>query len=355
MDRISQIKDDFKALGIDSFLVKNLSNIRYLCGFSGSAGALLLTKDKDYFISDFRYKTQSKTEVYDDFEIIIYKQNSYGYIADIIKKHNLKKIGFESNFLTVNDAEHFKKEFTSVKFVPVNSAIEKYTSQKNEKEIELTKKAVEITDRVFSKILSIIKPGMTENDISAEISFYHKKYGASGDSFDPIVASGERSAFPHGRPTNKKIANNELVTLDFGCVVEGMKSDMTRTIAFGKIPAECKKIYNIVLEAQIRAVDAVRAGITVKKLDSYARGYIKSKGYGNNFGHGLGHGLGYDIHEGPSINPRTDYKLLVNNIVTIEPGIYVEGLGGVRIEDDVIVKEKGCEILNISPKELIIL
>lgn len=355
MDRLSSIKSNLKELGIDSFLVKNLSNIRYLSGFSGSAGALLLTKNKDYFISDFRYKTQSKMEVYDNFNIIIYKQHSYGYIGELAKKHGLKKMGFESNFLTVNDAQSIKKEFPLVKFIGINALVEKFTSQKNEREIELTKKAVEITDKVFSKILSIIKPGMAENDISAEISYYHKKYGASGDSFDPIVASGERSAFPHARPTSKKIQNNELVTLDFGCTVEGMKSDMTRTIAFGKIPAECKKIYNIVLEAQQRALDNVRAGISVKKLDSYARGYIKSKGYGNNFGHGLGHGLGYDIHEGPAINPRTEYKLLVNNIVTIEPGIYVEGLGGVRIEDDVVVKENGCEILNISPKELITL
>jgi Xaa-Pro aminopeptidase len=245
MDRIAAVKSNFKSLGIDALLVKNLSNIRYLSGFSGSAGALLLTKDKDYFISDFRYKTQSKMEVYDNFEIIIYKQNSYGYIGDLVKKnskkHDIKKIGFESNFLTVNDADSLRKEFPAVKFIGVNSLIEKYTSQKNEREIELTKKAVEITDRVFSKILTIIKPGMTENDISAEISFYHKKYGASGDSFDPIVASGERSAFPHARPTSKKIANNELVTLDFGCVVEGMKSDMTRTIAFGKIPCRVQK------------------------------------------------------------------------------------------------------------------
>jgi len=355
MDRISQIKSNFKALGIDSLLVKNLSNIRYLSGFSGSAAALVLTKDKDYFISDFRYKTQSKQEVYDNFDIVIYKQNSYGFIGDIVEKHGLKKMGYESNFLTVKDADGLKKEFSNVKFVPVNSLIEKYTSQKNEKEIALTKKAVEITDRVFSKLLTIIKPGLTENDISAEISYWHKKYGASGDSFDPIVAAGERSAFPHARPTNRKIGNNELVKLDFGCIVEGMKSDMTRTIAIGKIPAECKKIYGIVKEAQQRALDTVKAGVSVKKVDAAARGFITKKGYGKNFGHGLGHGLGYDIHEGPSLNPRTDYKLLVNNIVTIEPGIYIEGLGGVRIEDDVIVKDGGCEILNISPKELITL
>ncbi len=264
-------------------------------------------------------------------------------------------MGYESNFLTVKDAEGLKKEFSNVKFAPVNSLVEKYTAQKTEREIELTKKAVEITDKVFAKLLTIIKPGLTENDISAEISYWHKKYGASGDSFDPIVAAGERSAYPHARPTQRKIGNNELVKLDFGCIVEGMKSDLTRTIAIGKIPAECKKIYGIVKEAQQRALNTVKAGVPVKKVDAAARKFITEKGYGKNFGHGLGHGLGYDIHEGPSLNPRTDYKLLVNNIVTIEPGIYIEGLGGVRIEDDVVVKKEGCEILNISPKDLITL
>lgn len=353
MNRIGQIKNRFSELNIDSFLIKNLPNIRYIAGFSGSAGNVLIADKKNYFITDFRYKTQSKTEVYSDFEIIIYTQNSMSFLKELILKENLKRIGFESNFVTVNDASALKAEFPEVAFIPVDSLVESVVIVKNGNEIELTKKAVEITDKTFSKLLEIIKPGMTEREVAAEISYYQKKFGADGDSFDCIVASGERSAFPHARPTDRKIGNNELLKLDFGCTVQGMKSDMTRTIAIGKISDECRKIYDIVKEAQQRALDNVRAGISCKELDSFARNFIKENGYGENFGHGLGHGLGYDIHERPSVNERTDYILEVNNIITIEPGIYFEGIGGVRIEDDVVVKENGCEILNKSPKELI--
>jgi len=353
MSRIEKIKSNFKEFGIDSFLIKNLPNIRYISGFSGSAANIILTKDKNYFITDFRYKTQSKTEVYEDFEVIIYVQNSMMFLKELIEKESLKKIGFESNFVNYNDTLELKKNFPEVEFIEIDSLIEKIISIKNETEIELTKKAVDISDKTFSELLKIIKPGMTEREVSAEISYLQKKFGADGDSFDAIVASGERSAFPHARPTDKIICNNELLKLDFGCTVQGMKSDITRTIAIGNVSDECKKIYAIVREAQEIALNKVRAGISVKELDASARDFIKEKGYGENFGHGLGHGLGYDIHEKPSINERTDFILEKNNIITIEPGIYIEGLGGVRIEDDVVVKENGCEILNKSTKEFI--
>ena len=353
MSRLETIKEQFNDLKIDSFLIKNLANIRYLTGFSGSAGNVLITKDKNYFISDFRYKTQSAKEVDKNFEIIIYVQNSLSFLKDLIEKHDLKKIGFESNFMTFNDVLGLKEEFKNTEFIPVDSLVEKIVMVKNEKEILATRKAVEITDRTFSDLLKIIKPGITEREVSAHISYLQKMYGADGDSFDAIVASGERGAFPHARPTDKKIATGELVTLDFGCTVEGMKSDMTRTIAIGEISDECKNIYSIVKEAQQKALEKVKAGMSTKEIDSVARDFIREKGFGNNFGHGLGHGVGYDIHEKPALNERTDYILQINNIITIEPGIYVEGTGGVRIEDDVIVTEEGCEILNSSPKELI--
>lgn len=353
MNRIEKIISQFTSLDIDSFLVKNLPNIRYISGFSGSAANILLTREKNYFISDFRYKTQSSAEVNSDFEIIIYAQNSMMFLKDLISKHNLKRIGFESNFMTYADAENFKQDFKELEIFPVNSLIENIIIIKNEYEIGLTKKAAEITDKTFSELLKIIKTGMTEREVSANISYLQKMYGADGDSFDPIVASGERSAFPHARPTDRKIRNNELLKLDFGCTYNGMKSDMTRTIAVGNISEECKKIYSIVKEAQQLALDKAKAGVSTKELDSYARNFIKEKGYGNNFGHGLGHGLGYDIHEKPALNERTDYILEENNIITIEPGIYIEGLGGVRIEDDIVIKENGCEILNKSTKELI--
>lgn len=354
MNRLEKIKNQFSDLKIDSFIVKNLANIRYISGFSGSAANILITKEANHFITDFRYKSQSSEEVGSDFAILVYLQNSMLFLKDMIHKHNLKRIGFESNFLTYNETENLRKEFSEVEFVPVDSLIENIIICKNENEIELTKKAVEITDRTFTELLNIIKPGMTEKEVSAHISYLQKSFGADGDSFDSIVASGVRSAFPHARPTDKKIQSGELLKLDFGSTYEGMKSDMTRTIAISRISEECKNIYAIVKEAQQRALDTVKAGINTKVLDASARDFIKEKGFGNNFGHGLGHGLGYDIHEKPSVNERSDYILEVNNIITIEPGIYVEGLGGVRIEDDVIVKEYGCEILNKSSKELIV-
>lgn len=353
MNRIEEIKNKFSELGIDSFLVKKMPNIRYISGFSGSAGNILITKDKNYFITDFRYKTQSGMEVSKDFEVIIYIQNSMAFMTNLIKTHNLKKIGFESDFVTFNDAQKLISDFPEAEFIPVSNLLVSIVSVKNEYEIELTKKAVEITDKTFSELLNIIKPGMTEREVSAEISYLQKKFGADGDSFDCIVASGERSAFPHARPTDKKIENGDLLKLDFGCIVNGMKSDMTRTIGIGKVSDECLNIYAIVKEAQQRALNNVKAGISVKELDSYARDFIKENGYEKNFGHGLGHGVGYDIHEQPAINERTDFILQENNIVTIEPGIYVEGLGGVRIEDDVVVKKNGCEILNKSSKDFI--
>lgn len=353
MSRTDKILNRFNELGIDSFIVKNLPNIRYISGFSGSAGSILLTKDKLYFITDFRYKTQSSVEVYKDFEVIISVQNSMIFLKELIEKHGLKRIGFESNFLTYDETENLKKDYKETEFVPVPDLFDKITSVKNQEEIDLTKKAVEITDKTFTELLKIIKPGMTEREVSAEISYLQKKFGADGDSFDCIVAAGERSAFPHARPTDRKIGNNELLKLDFGCTVKGMKSDMTRTIAIGEVNDECKKIYAIVKEAQQRALDNVKAGISGRELDAFARNFIKEKGYGNNFGHGLGHGLGYDIHEKPAMNERSDFILEENNIITIEPGIYIEGLGGVRIEDDVIVKKDGCEILNTSTKEFI--
>ncbi|HMS66262.1 MAG TPA: Xaa-Pro peptidase family protein [Ignavibacteria bacterium] len=242
MNRIEKIKSRFAELGIDSFLIKKLPNIRYISGFSGSAGNILITKDKNYFVTDFRYKTQSGLEVNKGFEIIIYIQNSMAFMKDLIKENGLKKIGFESNFVTFNDAEKLDKDFPEVDFVSVNALLENIVSVKNDNEIELTKKAVEITDKTFSELLRIIKPGMTEREVSAEISYLQKKFGADGDSFDAIVASGERSAFPHARPSDKKITNNELLKLDFGCTVQGMKSDMTRTIGIGKVSDECLKI-----------------------------------------------------------------------------------------------------------------
>ncbi|CAN5582512.1 Xaa-Pro dipeptidase [soil metagenome] len=355
MGRVQQIISKFSGYNIDALLITSLSNIRYLTNFSGSAASVLVTKNKSYFITDFRYLTQSKEEVFKEFEVVIFAQGSLDWISEIAKKEDLKNIGFESHILSFSAANSLKEKFNDLEFLPVNALVEPIVYVKCEYEIEMTKKAVEITDKTFETILGMIKPGMTENELAAEITYIQRKLGAETNAFEPIVASGVRSAFPHARPTDKKIEKGEFLKLDFGCVYRGLRSDMTRTIGIGSLNAESKKIYSIVKEAQQRALDAVKAGESTKHIDSAARDYITENGYGDKFGHGLGHGLGYDIHETPSLNQRIDFILEENNIVTIEPGIYVEGLGGVRIEDDVVVKKEGCEILNTSPKELIIL
>ena len=353
MPRIDKLRSLMNELSLDGFLITHIPNIRYLSNFSGSSGVILITGTKNYFITDFRYKGQSRNEI-TGFDIRINSvQNAE--LKKIIENDGLKTIGFESNRMTYGGYDNNRNHYPQVKFVPLTEAVEKLTMQKTPEEIEKIRKATVITDKTFQKILDFIKPGMKELDISAEITYTQKKLGALKDSFEPIVASGWRSSLPHGVATNKVIENGDIVTLDFGCVYEGFCSDMTRTISVGNPPGELKKIYGIVYDAQTRVIEKANCRIRSKELDSIARDYITQKGFGENFGHGLGHGLGIEVHEMPSLNQRTDSELLENAVITIEPGIYVENLGGVRIEDDILLKQDGCEVLNTSPKELIVL
>jgi len=353
MKRIEQIKALLEEKSVDAILITHLPNIRYLSGFSGSAASVLITKSKNFFITDFRYKDQSHKEV-NGFQIYInYNQNDE--LKNILESEGIKAAGFEANHLSYGSYDNYSNTFPAVKFVPLTDAIEKLTMKKTDDELAKLQKAVDITDKVFSKMLEFIKPGMRELDVSAEITYTHKKLGALKDSFEPIVASGWRAALPHGIASNKIIESGDILTLDFGCVYEGFCSDMTRTISIGKPPDEIKKIYQVVLDAQLKAVDGAKAGISSKSVDSIARDYITSKGYGENFGHGLGHGLGIEVHEMPGLSQRMDITLVENSVVTIEPGIYIEKLGGVRIEDDVILKSNKCTVMNKSPKELIII
>ncbi len=355
MSRLSKVRESFKANKIDSFLVTNLTSIKYLTGFMGSAAVALITKDKNYFITDFRYKTVVKSEVNSDFEIIIGKQSSYEFLKSIIKKNKLKKIGFEANTLNFNAYRTLKKSY-EVKWVPLSGLVEEISAIKTAEELDYIRKAVDISDKAFHHILAAIKAGKTtEKELAADITYFQMKLGGEKNAFDPIVASGENSALPHAHPTDRVIQSGDLLTLDYGTVYRGFNSDMTRTIAIGEISEEKRKIYEVVLEAQLTALGNIKAGASCRKVDGSARDLIKDYGFGEYFGHGLGHGLGYEVHESPRLNQVYKGKLKVNNVVTVEPGIYIEGLGGVRIEDDVVVTEEGCEILNKTTKELIIL
>lgn len=353
MSRIEKIKAILTELDLDAFYITHIPNIRYLSGFSGSSAYLIITKNKNYFFTDFRYKEQSKSQV-KECEIIV-NFSPAEEIKNVINKNGYKNIAFESTHLTVHQLDQMKESYPGITFTAVPERIEKLTMIKTPEEIEKIRQACEITDKVFSKLLDLIKPGMKENDVSAEISYWHKKYGADKDSFDPIVASGWRGALPHGMASDKIIESGEMVTLDFGCIYDGFCSDMTRTISVGKPSDEMKKIYDVVLESQIRAVNAAKEGINTKELDNISRDYINHNGYEGKFGHGLGHGLGIEVHEMPSVSQRMDINVPAGVVFTIEPGIYVEGLGGVRIEDDVLTKAGGCDVFNKSPKELIII
>jgi Xaa-Pro aminopeptidase len=352
--RLRKLRDQFAQIGVDSFLVTFQPHLRYLSGFSGSAGAGLVSADSAVLLTDGRYADQVRGEVA-GWKVAVCRD---GFLDELGRRRLLwpgERVGFDGNTVTYAQYRLFKKTFPGVTFRPRVDCVEKIAVVKDEEEIANIRKAVSITDRVFSDVLGLIRPGIRELDIAAEISYRHLKYGAEGDAFETIVASGERGALPHGRASMKKIARREMVTLDFGCVVLGYHSDMTRTVAVGRPVPEAAKIYRTVLDAQSRAVEAAKGGIRTGDLDAVARSAIRKEGYDRYFRHSLGHGLGLQIHEPPRISVLSKSVLQPGNVVTIEPGIYVAGLGGVRIEDDVVIRADGCEVLNRSAKELIVL
>ncbi len=351
--RLQEVRKHLETSRMDALLVSHLPHVRYLTGFSGSNGLCVVTLSKQYFLTDNRYREQSKTEI-DGFEIIVTSDTLLKAARKRGMINGKKNVGFESQYLSVSMFENLKKLFPSASFVSKRSVIETIAAVKEESEIEAMKQAAAITDKVFKKVLLALKPGVRELDIAAEISYWHQRMGADGDAFESIVASGPRGALPHGRATEKKIRPGEFVTLDFGCKYKGYNSDLTRTVVVGKPTERGRRIYRIVLEAQCKAIEATRPGIPARNLDRVARNHIRQNGFGKYFSHSLGHGLGIEIHEPLRLSVKSKDVLNVGNVFTIEPGIYVKGFGGVRIEDDVVVRDSGCEVITKSPKELII-
>lgn len=345
-----------KRKNIEAILITDYYNLRYLTGFTGSNGMALFTEKNQYFFTDFRYYEQADKEVKPNgFNIIKSKGKIEDDVYNILSTEKIKKIGIEDKNITLDKYNKFKNIFKNIEFYMLEDEVQKLRVIKKENEILNIKKAVEIVDNSFTEILNYIKEGVTEKELANTLEYIMKKNGADEKSFDTIVASGVRSAMPHARASDKIIEKNRFLLFDFGAYYNGYVSDMTRTVFFGKnIDEKHKKIYEIVKEAQELGLKSAKAGITTKELDGIVRDFIKSKGYGDNFGHGLGHGIGLEIHELPTVSYRTDTKLCENMVCTIEPGIYIEGFGGVRIEDDVIIKKDGCEILNKTKKDLIL-
>jgi len=352
--RLHEVRRHLDVSRLDALLVSHNPHVRYLTGFSGSNGLVVITRQHQHFLTDPRYRSQSRAEI-EGYDIHV---SSIGLLEEVGKLklvRRAKRVGFESTHTTVDAHKKMKDLLAASILVATKSFVERIAAVKDENEIGNIRGAIEATEKVFQKLLHLLKPGMTEQDVAAEIGYWHRRFGAEGDAFEPIVVSGIRGALPHGRASAKKIKRGEMVTLDFGCVLHGYCSDLTRTVAVGRPSPRAKKIYQIVLEAQTKAIDAVRPGAKASVLDQIARNVISRKGFGKYFSHSLGHGLGIEIHEELRLSAQSKETLKVGNVVTIEPGIYVPGFGGVRIEDDIVLREGGCEVLTSAPKELIIL
>jgi Xaa-Pro aminopeptidase len=352
--RLRALRAELIRSRLDALIVTHLPHVRYLSGFSGSNALCVITKTDQSFLSDGRYRVQAKDEVR-GFRIVIAQGRLFDVAAERALLPKKGRVGFASQHLTVAELRHLKKLFRHARFVPADGIVDRLAAVKRQDEIGLITQAVKITDEVFGKILKILKPGVTELDVAAEIGYLHRTLGAEADAFEPIVASGKRGALPHARASQKKIKNGELVTIDMGCRFRGYHSDLTRTVAVGKPSSRARKIYQIVLDAQRLALDAAGSGMSGRALDAVARTYIKKKGFGKYFSHSLGHGLGLRVHELPRLSKLSVDRLVAGNVVTIEPGIYIPGFGGVRIEDDVVIREGYAVVLNKAPKELIIL
>jgi len=353
MERVENVQKQLTEHGLDALLVTNMYNVRYLANFTGTTGLVVITKDNAYFVTDFRY-TEQATEQAKGFDIVENEGPIYDEVATIVESNDIKKLGFEEEDITFATYETIN-DLIDADLTPVSGIVETLREVKSEAEIEIIQQAVDIAEKGYDYILGFIKPGMTEIEVANELDFYMRKHGAAGVSFDTIVASGLRSAMPHGVASNKEIEEGDMITIDFGCYYKGYVSDMTRTFAVGDPGEELKKIYNIVFEANKRVTAAVKAGMTGVEVDAVARDYITEQGYGEAFGHTTGHGIGLEIHEGPALSYRNEKELVENNVITNEPGIYIPGLGGVRIEDDLVVKADGNINLNSSAKELVIL
>jgi len=335
--------------GLDAFLITNMKNIRYLTGFTGSSGFAIITRDRGLFFTDFRYQEQSKKEI-KDFEIAIEKGKRIKLIRSFVKKLGIKKLGFEKS-ISYEFYELLKG--VPAALLPQKNLVEDMRKIKSEEEIGSIKEAVRRAEGAFLKIKPRIKPGAKEREIALRLEEQLKKAGCGNIPFDIIVASGKNSSMPHARPTEKKIEKGDFVIIDWGGEANGYCSDMARTLLMNCKDLDKKiRVYNTVNYARQKAIKSIREGLKTQETDSTARNAIKKAGYGEFFGHGTGHGVGLDVHEYPHVSWNKGEKIRNNMVFTVEPGIYIPELGGVRIEDMVLVRNGKAELLTGLSREL---
>ncbi len=348
--RLRTLSTALPKLQVDYLLITHLPNIRYLCGFTGSAGALLVGGPEPVFFTDGRYTAQANEEVKGARIVVEAKSPVVSAGQWLAKKRG--RIGIEGDHMTVA-AEARLRSLLSRRPQPVSGAVERQRMVKDASEINLLRKAVNLGSSLFAPMLKTIRPGVAEATVAAKLQYAARSAGAEGMSFDTIVAAGARSALPHGRASSAPIPRKGLVVLDYGVILSGYCSDMTRTVAVGRLSAKERVWYQAVLESQLAGIAAVRAGVTAGEVDKAARKVLKKSGLGKYFTHSTGHGVGLEIHEPPRLAAGEETVLELGMVITIEPGVYLPGEGGVRIEDMILVTKTGCEILTPTTKELI--
>lgn len=355
MNNISRIQEQLKKQALDAVLITDEKNQRYAADFAFSDGAILVCAAGAWLITDSRYIEAAQAQA-KGVEVLMYNHEKplTAHIKELVAKNGIYILGAEGRKLSHAEFTRYEIELG----IKLHSADEVFTAlraAKNEEEIAYMREAQAISERAFEEVLHIIKPGMTERDIAAELVYRMRRNGSDGVSFDPIVVTGSKTSMPHGVPGDKVIETGDFVTMDFGSTKRGYCSDMTRTIAMGSVTDEMRNVYDIVLKAQLAGIAAARAGIPGREIDAAARKVISDAGYGEYFGHGFGHSLGLDVHEAPNANPSGDAVMPVGAVCSAEPGIYIPGRFGVRIEDVIILREDGCEIITKTPKELLVL
>ena len=357
MSRFAKIAAKLKEYDLDAMLLTGEANRFYGSGFfsTGTDGVALVTKEQSYFVTDSRYIEAAGRAIHDA-ELCL-TGHGRGYVAhlqEMVAKHNIRRMGFEECYMTVQEWETYRKALPC-ELVPATELLTEMRKVKDEEELQALTAAQRIAEKALEDVLPEIRPGKTEKEIAALLQYRMLVHGAEDMSFDPIVVSGPNGSLPHGVPSDKKIQDGEFLTMDFGCIYGGYCSDMTRTVAVGHVTDEMREIYNTVLQAQLAGIEAAKAGVTGKAVDKAARDVIEAAGYGEYFSHSFGHGVGVEIHESPNASPLNDKPFPACAVISAEPGIYIPGKLGVRIEDVILLAEDGNINITKAPKELLVL
>jgi Xaa-Pro aminopeptidase len=337
---------------IDALAVGDLANVRYLTGFTGSNGMVVVGQVGSVFLTDGRYEEQSRHEV-PDLERLASRNGFVAPLRDACRSLGIARLGFEAKHLSVARWRELESGLEGIELIPTEGEVEQLRWTKDAEELRMLEQAQEATDQAFDAILDTLALGMTERQVSLELDSEMRRAGADAPAFDSIVAFGENAAEPHHEPGHRVLEEGDVVKLDFGALWDGYHADMTRTIAFGSPPPELRKVHDVVREAQQAAIDAVREGVVAAEIDRAARALIERAGYGDAFSHGLGHGVGLQIHEGPWFHPSSGDVLPAGTVMTVEPGVYLPGVGGVRVEDIVEVTAGGCRVIPTATRELV--